>query len=90
MKRRPERCFNFVLVQEILLSYKAVGINEQWSLSMELFDVRVKSPVERWDAEYTRNTGVKAPGRAELTEWAHNSSELHDLLSHLQIRNRHF
>ena len=63
------------------MSYKAVGINEQWSLSMELFDVRVKSPVERWDAEYTRNTGVKAPGRAELTEWAHNSSELHDLLA---------
>ena len=58
-----------------------MGISEQWSLSMQLFDARVRSPVQRWDAEYTRNAGVEAPARLELTQWAHNSTELHDLLS---------
>lgn len=69
------------LWQEILLSYNAVGIFEEWSLSMELFDARVKSPVERWDANLATNPGEQSPARAELTEWAHSSPEVHNLLS---------
>ena len=63
------------------MSYKAVGITEQWDLSMQLFDARVKSPVARWDVDMMANPGVQVPSRMKLTEWAHNSPELHDLLS---------
>ena len=58
-----------------------MGIVEEWSLSMRLFDVRVKSPVERWDSDLQVNSGVQASSRAGLTEWAHNSTELHNLLA---------
>lgn len=45
-------------MQDILLSYNAVGIFEHWELSMQLFDARVKSPVEHWDADVSKNPGV--------------------------------
>ena len=48
---------------------------------MQLFDARVKSPVARWDVDMMANPGVQVPSRMKLTEWAHNSPELHDLLS---------
>lgn len=48
---------------------------------MQLFDARVKSPVEQWDANEANNPGEQSPARTELTQWAHNSPEVHNLLS---------
>lgn len=67
--------------QEILLTYNAVGIFEYWDLSMQLFDAKVKSPVEKWDASITHNPGVRNEAREELLVWASSSPELHSLLS---------
>lgn len=58
-----------------------MGIFEHWSLSMELFDARVRSPVQQWDANVANNSGEKSPGRTTLTQWAHNSPDVHHLLS---------
>eukprot|EP00904_Undaria_pinnatifida_P005233 jgi/Undpi1/183/HiC_scaffold_1.g00180.m1 len=68
-------------VEEILLTYNAVGIFEYWDLSMQLFDAKVKSPVEKWDASITHNPGVRNEAREELLVWASSSPELHSLLS---------
>lgn len=57
-----------------------MGIFEEWRLSMQLFDARVKSPVEQWDANVA-NPGEQGAVREELTRWAHNSPEIHSLLS---------
>lgn len=67
--------------QEILLTYNAVGIFEHWDLSMQLFNARVKSPVENWDANIAKNPGEQSSAREALTQWAHSSPELHNLLS---------
>lgn len=48
---------------------------------MKLFDARVKSPVSHWDANVATNPGEQGPSRVELTQWAHNSPEVHNLLS---------
>lgn len=48
---------------------------------MQLFDARVKSPVEKWDANLATNPGEQSPAREELTRWAHDSPEVHSLLS---------
>ena len=48
---------------------------------MQLFDARVKSPVGHWDDDATKNAGVQAPARTELTEWAYNNTELHNMLA---------
>lgn len=85
----------YFCLQEILLSYNAVGIFEEWDLSMQLFDARVKSPVEQWDANIANNPGEQSPPREELTHWAHSSPEVHDLLSadihiYLQLRDSDF
>ncbi|CAN0135821.1 unnamed protein product [Scytosiphon promiscuus] len=68
-------------VEDILLSYNAVGIFEHWELSMQLFDARVKSPVEHWDADVSKNPGEQSMEREALKQWAHNSPEVHNLLS---------
>lgn len=67
--------------QELLLTYNAVGIFEYWELSMQLFDAKVKSPVETWDASVSHNPGVSNDAREELLTWARSSPELHSLLS---------
>lgn len=74
----PKRSFR---PQDILLTYKAVGIFEEWALSMQLFDARVRSPVEKWDANLATNPGVQSPAREALTQWAHDSPDVHGLLS---------
>lgn len=68
-------------VEEILLSYNALGIFEYWDLSMQLFDAKVRSPVEKWDASITHNPGVRNEAREELLVWAGGSPEMHSLLA---------
>ena len=43
---------------------------------MQLFDARVKSPVENWDDGVAENVGVQAPERVELTEWASKTTHI--------------
>lgn len=61
------RCFAVVAaaaaVQDILLSYTAVGIFEEWDLSMELFDAKVVSSVRGWDKRVAHNPGPASPRR---------------------------
>lgn len=58
-----------------------MGIFEEWELSMKLFNAKVKSPVEVWDAGVAHNAGVTSEAREQLLEWAHLSPELHSVLS---------
>lgn len=48
---------------------------------MQLFNAKVKSPVENWDANIAHNPGEQSGVREKLTQWAHISPELHNLLS---------
>lgn len=57
-------------------TYTAIGLTEYWSLSMELFDATVKSPVQRWsDYSDKVNEGTQSERRLALQEWALNSPE---------------
>ena len=48
---------------------------------MQLFNAKVKSPVEQWDASISHNLGVRNEAREELLVWANSSPALHGLLS---------
>lgn len=67
--------------QNILSSYNAVGIFEEWDLSMDLFNATVKSSVRSWDATVFLNGGVVPGERAELLEWAYLSPEINVALA---------
>lgn len=69
------------LVQEMLSNYTAVGIFEEWELSMQLFDATVKSSVRRWDANVSLNHGVDVVGRDSLLQWAYISPEINVALA---------
>lgn len=69
------------IMQEILLTYTAVGIFEHWETSMALFNARVKSPVAHWDAQIARNPGLHNEEREKLLQWAAVSPEVHSILS---------
>lgn len=68
--------FTLVPKQEVLLSYTAVGIFEEWELSMDLFDAVILSPVEQWGGEEAVNPGPKSSEREMLLRWAHSSPEI--------------
>lgn len=72
---------SFVLEQRVLGTFTAVGIFEQWELSMRLFDATVKSPVRRWNSPLAVNPGSRSPEREHLLEWAHTNADLHSLVS---------
>ena len=65
----------------MLSSYNAVGIFEEWDLSMQLFNATVKSSVRDWDSTMNLNGGVEIEGRAELLEWAYLSPEINIALA---------
>lgn len=65
-----------ILLQRVLASYAAVGIFEEWALSMKLFDSIVRTPIRRWDAHVQRNRGTLSDGRQEVLKWAHESEIL--------------
>lgn len=77
---RPAYSYH-VLTQGILSSYTAVGIFEEWALSMKLFNATVTSPVRNWDATVVLNGGIMPEGRAELLEWALLSPEINAVLA---------
>lgn len=68
-------------IQGILSSYTAVGIFEEWSLSMKLFDSAVRTPVRQWDAFVEINRGTQSEGRQDLLEWAHADTDVNSILS---------
>eukprot|EP00904_Undaria_pinnatifida_P005211 jgi/Undpi1/181/HiC_scaffold_1.g00178.m1 len=68
-------------MENILSSYNAVGIFEEWDLSMDLFNATVKSSVRSWDATVFLNGGVVPGERAELLEWAYLSPEINVALA---------
>lgn len=65
----------------MLSNYTAVGIFEEWELSMQLFDATVKSSVRRWDARVSLNHGVDHVGRESLLQWAYTSPEINVALA---------
>lgn len=71
----------FSCLQKLLSTYTAIGIFEEWGLSMQLFDATVTSPVSQWDAGKVANIGLRSPEREALLDWAHTSSELFALLA---------
>ncbi|CAM9540281.1 unnamed protein product, partial [Hapterophycus canaliculatus] len=62
--------------EETLLNYVAVGIFEEWELSMRLFDATVSSPVQEWDSGEAVNPGPRSREREMLLRWAHSSPEI--------------
>lgn len=68
-------------LQELLSTYTAVGIMEEWDLSMRLFDATVKSPVRSWNSSGIVNAGPESPQRQDLLEWAYSSPEVHNVLA---------
>lgn len=71
----------WLLVQVILSSYTAVGIFEEWGLSMRLFDATVSSPTRQWDEHVQQNPGHQSEERQELLQWALLSPELRKILA---------
>lgn len=75
-------CFSLALARPVssqkdtLLSYAAVGIFEEWELSMQLFDATVSSPVQEWDSGEAVNNGPQTGEREMLLRWAHSSPEI--------------
>jgi len=65
----------------MLSSYKAVGIFEEWEVSMELFNATIKSPVRSWDAHLFLNQGFGQLGREALLQWAYLSPDLNAALA---------
>lgn len=68
-------------LQRVLASYTAVGIFEEWALSMQLFDSTVRTPTRRWNANVERNRGTQSDVRQEVMEWARESEELRRIMS---------
>lgn len=59
--------------QEALLGYTAVGIFEEWELTMRLFQATVRSPVRNWSSDEIVNPGPVSTQRGALLRWAHSS-----------------
>lgn len=59
--------------QATLKTYAAIGLMEEWDLSMELFDANVRSSVQRWNTSHHANMGHQSDKRNELLRWAHES-----------------
>lgn len=49
---------------------------QEWEMSMELFNAKVKTPVRQWHASVAANQAPKSPERQALLEWAYESPEL--------------
>ncbi|CAM9257144.1 unnamed protein product [Ectocarpus sp. 12 AP-2014] len=64
------------VAEDVLLSYTAVGIFEEWELSMELFDAVISSPVQQWGGGEAVNPGPQSGEREMLLRWAHSSPEI--------------
>ncbi|CAM9504714.1 unnamed protein product [Laminaria digitata] len=68
-------------VKRILSTYTAVGIFEEWELSMRLFDAKVQSPVRLWNEKFKSNSGSRSGARDELLNWAYTSVEVHTMIA---------
>eukprot|EP00904_Undaria_pinnatifida_P005222 jgi/Undpi1/182/HiC_scaffold_1.g00179.m1 len=68
-------------IEEIMLTYTAVGLMSEWELSMQLFDATIKSPVRKWNHHEAHNPGVESPEREALLKWAHVDPELRSILA---------
>lgn len=64
-----------------MASYKAVGIFEEWELSMQLFNATVKSSVRNWGAGMSLNRGVADVGREALLQWAYVNPDINVALA---------
>lgn len=62
--------------EAILSTYAAVGIYEEWDLSMKLYDATVTSSVMEWDSAVLHNKGYQSKARQQLLEWARNSTQI--------------
>lgn len=67
--------------KDILSTYVAVGIYEEWSLSMQLFDANVPSSVRKWDSGMELNKGLHSRERETLLQWAYESPEILQVLA---------
>lgn len=63
------------------MSYKAVGIFEEWELSMRLFNATVKSSVKNWEVNVALNQGVDDFGREALLQWAYLNPDINIALA---------
>eukprot|EP00904_Undaria_pinnatifida_P007410 jgi/Undpi1/379/HiC_scaffold_1.g00375.m1 len=68
-------------VKDLLSTYTAVGILEEWDLSMQLFNVKVTSPVHDWLSAPASNKATLSDERQALLDWAHASPQLHAALA---------
>lgn len=50
---------------------------EEWDLTMDLFNARVKSPVRDWREQKLANPGVASEVREHILTWAHESPQIH-------------
>lgn len=48
---------------------------------MRLFNVKVKSPVRKWNANAAANPGKQSASRERLLEWARADEGVHNLLA---------
>lgn len=62
-------------------TYTAVGITEEWNLTMDLFNARVKSPVREWREQELYNAGATSEVREQLLAWAQHSPEIQTALA---------
>ena len=69
------------LPQNALLEYDAVGIFEEWDLSMYLFDATIASPVQAWASNEPANPGPQSPRRQALLRWAHSSPAIREAVA---------
>lgn len=67
--------------KDILKSYTAVGIYEEWDVSMKLFDAKVPSSVRKWDADTMLNRGAQSSARNALLQWAYTSPDINIALA---------
>lgn len=65
----------------MISSYVAVGIFEEFELSMQLFNATVNSSVRNWDAGMWLNHGEHSFGRDALLQWAYVSPEINIALA---------
>eukprot|EP00904_Undaria_pinnatifida_P005748 jgi/Undpi1/2302/HiC_scaffold_13.g05686.m1 len=67
--------------ENALLEYDAVGIFEEWDLSMYLFDATIASPVQAWASNEPANPGPQSPRRQALLRWAHSSPAIREAVA---------
>ena len=79
--RLEKRSYDVIAPQGILSKYNAVGIFEEWDLSMQLFNATVKSSVRDWDAAMLLNGGIMPEGRMDLLNWTYLSPEINVALA---------